>query len=142
MQIAVANFVNKGKMSPLFRGSLAQGSLGLMVSIFEQNGTGLARFRRPLSLWCQPCPAFVPFLALSPADTLQTPPENTPFAVQDLISTPANGLTLLNGKSLVNNKKVLLNKALTRSIALVRTNSYNNLIPTLSILRNTRHESC
>ena len=80
MQIAVANFVNSRLQNvATFRGSSAQGSLGLMVSIFEQNGTGPARFNRPLSLWCQPCPAFVPSIALSPADTIQTPPENTPL---------------------------------------------------------------
>lgn len=138
----MVNFVKNGRMSALFRGSLEQGSLGLMVSIFEQNDTGPARFRRPLSLWCQPCPAFVPSLALSPADTLQTPPENNIFAVQDLTSNPTNGLPQINGKPLVNNKKVVLNKALARSMVLVQTDTYKNLIPTLSILRNTRHESC
>ena len=142
MQIAVANFVNKGKMSPLFRGSLAQGSLGLMVSIFEQNGTGPARFSRPLSLWCQPCPAFVPSFALSPADTIQTPPENTPFTVQDLTSNPANWLSALRPKPRANNKAVAMNLAVANAIVHLQTDTYKNLIPTLSILRNTRHESC
>lgn len=138
----MVNFVKNGRMSALFRGSLEQGSLGLMVSIFEQNDTGPARFSRPLSLWCQPCPAFVPFLALSPTNTIQTPPENNIFAVQDLTSNPTNGLLQLNCKPLVNKKKTVLNKALARSMALVQTDTYKNLIPTLLIQRNTRHESC
>ena len=142
MQIAVANFVKKGRMSPLFRGSLEQGSLGLMVSIFEQNGTGPARFRRPLSLWCQPCPAFVPSLALSPSNTIQTPPENTTFAVQDLTSNPANWLNALHIKPRANNKAVAIKTAVANAIAPMQTDTYKNLIPTLSILRNTRHESC
>ncbi|MGI2184751.1 hypothetical protein ACRN9F_21290 [Shewanella oncorhynchi] len=142
MQIAVANFVKKGRMSPLFRGSLEQGSLGLMVSIFEQNGTGPARFRRPLSLWCQPCPAFVPSLELSPPNTIQTPPENTTFAVQDLTSNPANWLNALRPKPSANNKAVAMNLAVANAIVHLQTDTYKNLIPTLSILRNTRHESC
>ena len=129
-------------MSALFRGSLEQGSLGLMVSIFEQNDTGPARFSRPLSLWCQPCPAFVPSLALSPADTIQTPTENTTIAVQDLTPNPANWLNALRPKPRANNKAVAINLAVANALAHLQTDTYKNLIPTLSILRNTRHESC
>lgn len=113
-----------------------------MVSIFEQNGMGRARFNRPLSLWCQPCVAFVPSQALSSANTIATTPRKTTVAIQDLTSTPANQLSRLNAELLANNKPVLLHKALIRSIALVQTDTYKNLIPTLSILRNTRYESC
>ncbi|MGI1987702.1 hypothetical protein [Shewanella sp. MF08487] len=128
-------------MSPLFRGSLEQGSLGLMVSIFEQNTTAIAPCE-PRSMWCQPCFAFALPQALSPADTIQTPLTNKIITAENLTSNPANWLSALRPKPSANNKAVAMNQAVTNTTAHLQTDTYKNLIPTLSTLRNTRHESC
>ncbi|MGI2096041.1 hypothetical protein [Shewanella glacialipiscicola] len=137
----MANLVKKGKMLPLFSGSLKQGYLGLMVSIFEQNTTAIAPCE-PRSMWCQPCFAFVLPQALSPADTIQMPLTNKIITAENLTSNPANWLNALRPKPSANNKAVAMNLAVANAIVHLQTDTYKNLIPTLSILRNTRHESC
>ncbi|AFV73593.1 uncharacterized protein SO_4814 [Shewanella oneidensis MR-1] len=103
-----------------------------MVSLFEQNGTGFPRLSRPVLLWRQPCSAFH-FYPESRPPLLSPTPENPLFALR---LTFTKALRKLSNKLLVNNKKV------AKHLTFKHTAIHKTLVPTLSIQRNTRHESC
>ncbi|ASK67850.1 hypothetical protein CF168_02685 [Shewanella bicestrii] len=103
-----------------------------MVSLFEQNGTGFPRLNRPDSLWRQPCSACY-FYPLSRPSLSCLSPENILFALRFNLT---NLLCAFSDKLLVNNKKV------AKHLRLKHTATNKKLVPTLSIQRNTRHESC
>ncbi|NMD53844.1 hypothetical protein HG547_19775 [Shewanella sp. DNRA4] len=103
-----------------------------MVSLFEQNGTGFPRLSRPVLLWRQPCSAFH-FHPISRQTLFSPSPENPLFALR---LTFTKALRKLSNKLLVNNKKV------AKHLMLKHTATNKKLVPTLSIQRNTRHESC